>query len=1366
MTNEVLIRVAINDDTQTDREKMKAAFAAMGAEAAVAFKTTASKGLKDGGSSAGADAADSFREMVMMGFGVAGADAAKEFTSKATPGVKDGGANAGAEASDALREIAVFGFGVAGEDAAKEFNERAKETLGKGVEPKLGPDSEAPIEPPVKPKPDEPTSEETGKKTTEAVARGMTMRQQLIATAIGGALLAGGPAVDAAAIGTGVLFLTAMGATIQHGNPALQAGWAKLKDDATTSAQAASAGIVGPLSRAMDQLDGLISRESPLIKKMFDDAGADIPILAQGVDNFVTNSLPGLESGLANSQQTMFATAGVAGDLGQAVGEIGASFGQNSSSAVTGLKALGSVVVEAGHDVSELIDFTTRLGGGALPVLASGFNGLLGSAGAVLHVLEPIAPVLGSITAYGVEAWGSFKLADVATTGVNNLSQGLLKSAASFDSYATKITKSSVGTTAVGSAMAAAATGASGFTLKAASLAENLAGPLGAALGLVSLGMMLFGQNSEEASQKAQEQAQFTQNLANALKQSGGAFDANVQSTIANQLATDSNAAALEKYGVSVGDVEQKLLQGNDAIDKQVASLQTQKDAITSNAASYVTTYGQMGQSSQQLSASARAQIGALQGQIDAWKQLEQDMAGPIKQQRDYEAGLNAQATAMGIQVDKLSSAQQAQESYDSTLLGVAQLYMQNTASIKQYQDAIVAAAGANLAARQQFEQLDDAVTSAEQAVSSAAIGVANAQHSLVDAGNAVGAARHSEQQAVLAVTEAQYSYQQSLRQEQQAQQNVMAARQAAADQLASLQRQVADQGDSLASAKLRLEQAQAAVDKAGLHGMSLSDLGDPTAANEANFQLLLELSQAQHALNDTQATGAALAKQNADAQKAGIEGNQGVIDAEEQLAQAKHATQQAAIGVQNAQYAERQASLAVSDAVWAQHSAQVALNQAQQAGTDAQKKLTQAKENDSRTLDINTDAGNRNWKMIEDLWTKNLLATGTVKDATKATEDQTSAMGFDQGAVQGVIDTLNGLNSKTFSFSVVGTPTLDLGPVKGILQDPTLGLFTNQQGSSGGLASAGRLADGGPVKGPGGPRDDLIHAMLSAGEYVQPADVVDFYGLGFMDSLRKKQVPRFADGGSVAGSPLGLNAAAAAGWGLYETAGLTANAMGARPSLPTRMPPPGNFSRGSLSSLGLGGGPVPGVPLSRAANEAIVNQVWAGYGWNAGAEWDATVRLLMQESGFNNVAQNPISTAYGMFQFLDTTWAGYGIPKTSDPLLQSIAGGRYLKSRYGDPLGAWAHERAFNWYAAGGATGNGWAGINDGGPELVRLQSGSTVVPASNTASELSRMASAQKSLEVEFRFAGNVDTVMATAFMKLLRTGQIQILPQYVHK
>jgi Transglycosylase SLT domain len=72
---------------------------------------------------------------------------------------------------------------------------------------------------------------------------------------------------------------------------------------------------------------------------------------------------------------------------------------------------------------------------------------------------------------------------------------------------------------------------------------------------------------------------------------------------------------------------------------------------------------------------------------------------------------------------------------------------------------------------------------------------------------------------------------------------------------------------------------------------------------------------------------------------------------------------------------------------------------------------------------------------------------------------------------------------------------------------------------------------------------------------------------------------------------------------------------------------------------------------------------------------------LWGKESGWNPNAQNPRSTAYGIAQFLDSTWAGTGIAKTSDGYRQIDAGLIYIDKRYGSPCGAWAHSQANNWY-------------------------------------------------------------------------------------
>lgn len=167
-----------------------------------------------------------------------------------------------------------------------------------------------------------------------------------------------------------------------------------------------------------------------------------------------------------------------------------------------------------------------------------------------------------------------------------------------------------------------------------------------------------------------------------------------------------------------------------------------------------------------------------------------------------------------------------------------------------------------------------------------------------------------------------------------------------------------------------------------------------------------------------------------------------------------------------------------------------------------------------------------------------------------------------------------------------------------------------------------------------------------------------------------------------------------------------------------------------SLTGGGGGGGAVgPGNTgagsSSAAANQAMARNIISVMpqyrGWNSGSEWASLLSLWNQESGWNNTAQNPTSTAYGIAQFLNTTWAGTGYSKTSDPATQIKAGLQYIRQRYGDPNGAWAHERANNWYADGTTSAKpGLAVVGERGPEVVALSGGQQILNASQTAKML----------------------------------------------
>ena len=114
----------------------------------------------------------------------------------------------------------------------------------------------------------------------------------------------------------------------------------------------------------------------------------------------------------------------------------------------------------------------------------------------------------------------------------------------------------------------------------------------------------------------------------------------------------------------------------------------------------------------------------------------------------------------------------------------------------------------------------------------------------------------------------------------------------------------------------------------------------------------------------------------------------------------------------------------------------------------------------------------------------------------------------------------------------------------------------------------------------------------------------------------------------------------------------------------------------------------MPDLDTSAPGSGPVVDQVreaFAVHGWDSGPEWAAVDFIVSRESSWDPNAQNPSTSAYGLFQFLDTTWAETGIAKTDNPKLQAEAGAKYIKGRYGSPTKARAFWEANNWYDQGG---------------------------------------------------------------------------------
>jgi len=87
-------------------------------------------------------------------------------------------------------------------------------------------------------------------------------------------------------------------------------------------------------------------------------------------------------------------------------------------------------------------------------------------------------------------------------------------------------------------------------------------------------------------------------------------------------------------------------------------------------------------------------------------------------------------------------------------------------------------------------------------------------------------------------------------------------------------------------------------------------------------------------------------------------------------------------------------------------------------------------------------------------------------------------------------------------------------------------------------------------------------------------------------------------------------------------------------------------------------------------------------FGWRARHQFRYLDRLWARESSWNVHASNPYSGAYGIPQAVPGGKMASAGPNWQNSARTQIRWGlRYIRSRYGSPASAWAHEVAYGWY-------------------------------------------------------------------------------------
>lgn len=150
---------------------------------------------------------------------------------------------------------------------------------------------------------------------------------------------------------------------------------------------------------------------------------------------------------------------------------------------------------------------------------------------------------------------------------------------------------------------------------------------------------------------------------------------------------------------------------------------------------------------------------------------------------------------------------------------------------------------------------------------------------------------------------------------------------------------------------------------------------------------------------------------------------------------------------------------------------------------------------------------------------------------------------------------------------------------------------------------------------------------------------------------------------------------------------------------------------------------------------------------------------LWTKESGWNHLADNPTSDAYGIPQAMTSAHAmpaGYG-PPGGDPPVQINWGLDYIRDRWGSTDAAWGNSQKYNWYSKGGMTnGPQKAILGEAGRELVMPLDNAQVIQQARHAMGTTEISARLESLEQTIRDGIDINDFRDRATGKMLGTAE----------
>lgn len=554
--------------------------------------------------------------------------------------------------------------------AGKDVGKRLGKGIGDGADGKtigrrVGDDVDSALGPRA-----QKSGSDSGDKLAQGMRLAMVRNSPLIAAAVAGGLIAGGPLL----LGAATALFVGVAAVAVHSNAQIQSAFDGTKDAITSTFTNAAQVTVPFFVSALGRIGAAVQALGPQLHAAFVSMGAPIDSLTTGLIGLMNNVMPGLVAAVRSADPVFQGLASMLAQIGAGLGQMFQILSEHSQAAGTVFATLGSILGALLPILGQLVGAGAELAATVLPPVAAALH-------LVAEGLNAIAPVLPGVLA----GFLAFQAVGALSGPMGTLSAKLQTVAADSEGLAGKLA----------ARLAPAAAGVAGALPGIGWAIAGIVAVLPSFISWVQGGPSLMDRVSASA-----------KGITQALAESKGAIDANVTSAAALVLQQNGLFDASAKWGVSTQTLTQAALGNKDAMDQVTAAHAAYDKALNTN----VLGLGIYNASAADATSKSDDWYAALQ-------RLASGTDNEVQKQHDLAVATGAATQAMVDQANEALAAADSQFAYQQRVFATKDAEIALKDAIKQHgaasEQAQKAALGLDQALLQQAEAAGKAAADA-----------------------------------------------------------------------------------------------------------------------------------------------------------------------------------------------------------------------------------------------------------------------------------------------------------------------------------------------------------------------------------------------------------------------------------------------------------------------------------------------------------------------------------------------------------------------------------------------------------------------------------------------------------------------------